>query len=311
MRLAQKAAGQVFSPRAASAYVSDMADESNPVTGENEPFPFNPDELLSEPAPGQPPLAQPAEPGPQQLRYYVSSHTDMGCVRTNNEDSHGYNEQAGIYVVCDGMGGGPNGEVSSAMAVDTILRSFTASANSGNPVTARLQQAIEEANAAVWEIAQTPENHGTGTTVVCAALDGNVAVVGNVGDSRAYLLKGGHSMQITVDHSYRNELIRKGQLSVDDAMSVNLQGMESVICRAIGAASTIEPDFFSMEMHHGSAILLASDGLTRYLLQDEILSVIGQSSFDTACQNLIQLAKERGGADNITCLLLLAASSAS
>ncbi len=246
---------------------------------------------------------------PFPLRFYVSAHTDIGCVRTNNEDAYRFDEEAGIYVVCDGMGGGPNGELGSATAVEIIVGQFAASRGSGASVGYRLLQAIEAANSAVWDLAQAPENNGMGTTAVAAALDGDQAIIGNVGDSRAYLIKSGLCIQLTVDHSYRNELIRKGRLSLTDAMSVDLQGMESIICRAVGAADDVEPEFFSVKLDQGSAILLATDGLTRYLLQDEILAVISKSSFDTACLNLIEEAKGRGGADNITCLLLLAGAT--
>jgi len=160
----------------------------------------------------------------------------------------------------------------------------------------------------VWEAAQIEENKGMGTTAVAIAQDGNRLVVGNVGDSRAYLLKAGRCTQITVDHSYVNELIRNGTLTVESARTADLRGMESVICRAVGVAAAVDPDFFSVELEHGVAVLVASDGLTRYLLQDEIVSVTAASSFDTVCANLIGIAKERGGVDNITCLLLLAVS---
>ena len=284
-----------------------MADEPDHVTDQPDSSPFDP-ETPGDPFPSQEASDTP-DFGPAPLRFYVSAHTDMGCVRTNNEDAYRFDHELGIYVVCDGMGGGPSGEVSSAIAVETIVGHFAASHASGAAVGARLLQAIEAANTAVCLAAQTPENRGMGTTAVVAALNGDEVIIANVGDSRAYMIRGGHCTQLTVDHSYRNELIRKGQISIDEAMSVNLQGMESVICRAVGAASSIEPDFFSAPMDHGSAILLATDGLTRYLLQDEIMAVISESSFDSACLNLVEEAKQRGGADNITCMLLLAAAS--
>lgn len=284
-----------------------MADEPDPLTGHPDSFPRGP-ETPGDPSQPQEALQTPAF-GPAPLRFYVSAHTDIGCVRTNNEDAYRFDQEFGIYVVCDGMGGGPSGEVSSAIAVETIAGQFAASHASGASVGTRLLQAIEAANTAVCVAAEVPENKGMGTTAVVAALNGDEVIIANVGDSRAYMIRGGQCTQLTVDHSYRNELIRKGQLSVDEAMSINLEGMESVICRALGAASSVEPDFFSAPMDRGSAILLATDGLTRYLLQDEILAVISESSFDSACLNLVEEAKQRGGADNITCMLLLAAAS--
>lgn len=239
-------------------------------------------------------------------RIEVSALSDIGCVRTNNEDSFGYSEIQGLYIVCDGMGGMAGGEVASANAVRTIIETFDASTDSGVPVSTRLLQAIDAANRVVWQQGQNPGYMGMGTTVVAAAFDRDKFVVGNVGDSRAYLVESGKCMQLTVDHSYLNELIRSRTLTVDEVQGPELHGMDSVITRAIGAAEAVQPDFFSVDVHLGTTVLLATDGLTRYLLQDEIALVLINSSFDSACANLIELAKHRGGQDNITCLLLRA-----
>ena len=144
-------------------------------------------------------------------------------------------ESLGLYVVCDGMGGMASGEVASASAVATILETFTASAASGAPVSTRLLGAIDAANRTVWQHGQAPEHKGMGTTVVVAALDGKKLVIGNVGDSRADPAQGGQCMQLTVDHSYVNEFNRNGTLTVESAHHADLNGMESVITRAIGA----------------------------------------------------------------------------
>ena len=239
-------------------------------------------------------------------RLEVSALSDIGCVRTNNEDSFGYLEAQGLYVVCDGMGGMSSGEVASASAVATMLETFAASADSGAPASTRLFEAIAAANRAVWQAGQTPEHKGMGTTIVAAAVDGDKLIIGNVGDSRAYLVESGQCMQLTVDHSYLNELIRNGTLTVENAHNADLNGMESVITRAIGAHVDVQPDFFSVDLHPGTTLLLATDGLTRYLLQDEIALVLINSPFEATCSNLIALAKDRGGQDNITCLLLRA-----
>lgn len=240
------------------------------------------------------------------MRIEVSALSDIGCVRTNNEDSFGYSEAQGLYVVCDGMGGMASGEIASASAVATILETFAASANSGAAASTRLLEAIAAANRTVWQHGQLPEHKGMGTTVVAAALDGDKLIIGNVGDSRAYMVESGQCMQLTVDHSYLNELIRNGTLTVENAHNADLNGMESVITRAIGAHADVQPDFFSVDLHPGTTLLLATDGLTRYLLQDEIALVLINSPFETTCSNLIQLAKDRGGQDNITCVLLRA-----
>jgi protein phosphatase len=227
-------------------------------------------------------------------------------VRTNNEDAYGYDETLGIYAVCDGMGGMASGEVASSLAVTTILATFAQSESSPVTVSARLLQAISAANKNVWEKGQVSAHKGMGTTAVVAARDGERLIVGNVGDSRAYLIQDDQCIQLTVDHSYLNELIRNGTVKIEDAHSVDLQGMESVITRAVGVAADVEPDFFSIELKPGSAILLVTDGLTRYLLQDEIAGVLRVSTLESACANLISVAKQRGGQDNISCLLLVA-----
>ena len=248
----------------------------------------------------------PAESTSPQLRLAVSALSDMGCVRTNNEDAFGYDESLGLFIVCDGMGGMASGEVASALAVAALLNSFAASAASAAPVSARLLAAITAANLDVWEGGKIPANRGMGTTAVLAAIDGGNLIVGNVGDSRAYLIQDGACVQLTIDHSYINELIRSGSLTIEDARTANLRGMESIITRAIGAASEIQPDFFSVELQPGAVVLLATDGLTRYLLPDEIAAFVTNSPIDSACAQLIGEAKQRGGQDNITCLLLLA-----
>jgi len=245
----------------------------------------------------------PATPTP--IRIMVSALSDIGCVRTNNEDFLGFDESLGIFVVCDGMGGMASGEVASSRAVAAMLESYASSAGSGLPVSTRLLHAINMANSDVWENGQIPENRGMGTTVVAAALDGDKLIVGNVGDSRAYIVKDGQTTQLTVDHSYVNELIRNGTLTIETAQTANLQGMESIITRAVGVSADVQPDFFSVDLTPGTGILLATDGLTRYVHQDEITAILCSSTFENACGSLIQVAKNRGGQDNVTCILLL------
>ena len=210
----------------------------------------------------------PAAGASSHMRIAVSALSDVGCVRTNNEDAFGYDETLGIYVVCDGMGGMASGEVASSHTVAAILNSFAASAASGLSVSTRLLRAITTANLDVWEQGQIPENRGMGTTAVVAALDGDKLILGNVGDSRAYILQDDQCVQLTVDHSYINELIRNGLLTIENAQNADLQGMESVITRAVGVAAEVQPDFFSVDFKPGIGVLLATDGLTRYFVQN-------------------------------------------
>jgi serine/threonine protein phosphatase PrpC len=237
--------------------------------------------------------------------------TDIGCRRSNNEDSFGYDGNHQIYVVCDGMGGNAGGEVASAMAVRTLIESFgsTAAADAGTgdqiPVENRLAHAIYEANRVVREASfENPELDSMGTTLVCACLDGNRIVIGNVGDSRAYLVRNGECVQITQDHSFLDEEVRKGHMTPEMAAASNLQ---SVITRAIGVGEIVEPDLFAAVLQPEDMLLLASDGLTRYAHTEEIThAAASETDLTGICSSLIEYAKERGGADNITCILLRA-----
>ena len=245
-------------------------------------------------------------PASTRPRIAVSAMTDVGCVRTNNEDSYGYDESLGIFVVCDGVGGVTSGEVASSRAVMAIINSFADSASSDIPISTRLLDAISAANLDVWENGQVPENKGMGTTAVVAALDGDKLIIGNVGDSRAYSVQGANCSQLTVDHSLISELIRNGTLTLDSAQKADIPGMRSVVTRAVGVAPEVQPDFFSVDFRPGSAVLLATDGLTLYVRQGEIGAILASSPFESACADLIALAKQRGGQDNITCVLLRA-----
>lgn len=234
--------------------------------------------------------------------------TDIGCSRSNNEDSYGYDSEKQIWAVCDGMGGRAAGEVASSLAVRTLIESYGSSeawTENGEPVPPanRLLQAIWETNLAVREAAsKNPELHSMGTTLVCVCFDGNDTIIANVGDSRAYLVREGRCQQITQDHSLLAEALSTGEISAESAAASNLQ---SVITRAIGVEDAIEPDLFASQLQPDDILLLASDGLTRYAEQKEILAAIQHSpDLAGACQSLIDFAKSRGGVDNITCILV-------
>jgi len=233
----------------------------------------------------------------------VAALSDVGCVRTNNEDNFGYDPVADLYVVCDGMGGMAAGEVASAIACGTVITTF-ASQPTDTPIQLRLSLAIRAANDAVVHSGQRAEHKGMGTTLVCAAVEGSKILIGNVGDSRCYLFQNGACMQVTIDHSYVNELVRAGTIKIEDIPNLDLDQFASVITRAIGASHDVEPDFFSIDLHHGDAVLLASDGLTRYVEGNSIAELVNPNDLQGSCQKLIDKAKAAGGADNITCILL-------
>jgi protein phosphatase len=243
------------------------------------------------------------------LALEFAAATDIGCKRSNNEDSYGYDAERHIYVVCDGMGGNAAGEVASGMAVRTLIETFGylgQNLTPGSPMTmieTRLLASIHEANRVVRAAgAENLELHSMGTTLVCVCLDGNRAVVGNVGDSRAYLLRNRACQQITLDHSLLDEEVRNGNMTPEMAAASNLQ---SVITRAIGVDDHVEPDLFAATLQPNDFLLLASDGLTRYVRPEEIaLAAATGTELAAICNALIEHAKARGGADNITCILL-------
>lgn len=231
--------------------------------------------------------------------------TDIGNVRGNNEDSFGYDSDQNLYVVCDGMGGMAAGEVASSMAVRALIESFAASAAAdvSAPVEERLQTALREANRQVHQAGlEDPRLHAMGTTLVCVCFEGNRVLVGNVGDSRAYLVRGGECIQISQDHSFLEEQVRSGAMTPEIAAASNLN---SVITRAIGADKQVQPDLFDGAAEPGDVLLLASDGFTRYATPELISRIVAEEA-DTqaACRRVIQHAKDSGGIDNITCLLI-------
>jgi protein phosphatase len=239
--------------------------------------------------------------------------TDIGCQRSNNEDSFGYDGDLHLYVVCDGMGGSAAGEVASAMAVRALIESFERQTHADSagagiatnpvPIEAKLANAIHEANRQVRQAAEAdPSLRTMGTTLVCACLDGPRLVIGNVGDSRAYLIRNAVCVQVTLDHSLLDEQVRSGLITQEMANASNLK---SVITRAIGGADTVEPDLFAAELNPGDMLLLTSDGLTRYAEAADIASAASpDAELSAICQSLIDHAKQRGGVDNITCMIL-------
>lgn len=257
---------------------------------------------------------------PQQslLAFDYAALTDIGCRRSNNEDSFGYDAELQIFAVCDGMGGSSAGEVASSTAIRSLIDSYAASTrvareSTGDPIEPvenRLMSAIIKANRVVRDAGNSnPEYYGMGTTLVCVCFDGERAVIGNVGDSRAYLLRDGCCAQVTKDHSYLEEQIEKGNITPEMAAASNMQ---SVITRAIGAADDVEPDFYAARLEPGDMVLLASDGLTRYASAEQIAAAAAANCCvpESICRALVEYAKQCGGVDNITCILLRANEAA-
>ncbi len=247
----------------------------------------------------------------------AAARTDVGRARRSNQDTFGVDDELGLYVVCDGMGGVAGGEIASRIAVDTFLqiaRQELLSMNAASLECTRcsLLRAAAAANRAVLARANFDiALRGMGTTLVAARIAGDFITVLNVGDSRAYLFQHGEAEQLTAtqltrDHSYLAEQVRCGRLTEAQAARSSLQ---SVITRAIGVDQDVTPDLYDATLQPGDALLLCSDGLTRHLTPDDLAAIVSEStsySADDVCARMIHLANARGGSDNITCLLLRA-----
>ena len=245
----------------------------------------------------------------------VAGKTDIGCVRSNNEDNLGWDARHGIYIVCDGMGGQAAGEVASKMGVDTVLTYFRQGAKSHNyPVIGdhldgiserarRLGSAIHLANTAVHDSAQAhAAQKGMGSTIVAVLTEGTFFSIGHVGDSRIYLVRMGSIQQMTNDHSLVMEQVRRGFITLAEARTSKMQ---NIIMRALGTEATVKPDLDDLLAMNGDVLVLCSDGLTRHVEEDGILEVVTNTpDLNQACDLLIQAARDGGGEDNITCLLL-------
>ncbi len=237
------------------------------------------------------------------LKFDMVAESDVSCVRTNNEDSFGYDLAARIFVVCDGMGGLAAGETASATAVKELVEHFARETAADAPLEERLRQSILRANEQVYRMAQANEElRGMGTTLVSACVEGRRIVIGNVGDSRAYFLRNGICAQITNDHSFVGEQVRSGSMNEEEAEASPLR---SLITRAVGTSERVEPDIFEGAIENGDILLLTTDGLTRYADGKSIAAVIlASANLREACLSLIGIAKRQGAVDNVTCLLV-------
>jgi len=243
--------------------------------------------------------------------------SDQGQVRENNEDSYSLAPELGVYVLSDGMGGLASGEVASRLVTETVVAHFRDAAE--NPSVAfegrkmeavsgasnRLASAIGLANRAVRAAAQkNEEQHGMGATVVALCFEGERVSVGHVGDSRAYRFRRSDEKleQLTEDHSFVAELIRRGNISEEQANESNLHG---VLIRAVGTDPEVQVDIREEIVAPGDIFLLCSDGLTRELDDAAIAAALADgANAQAAADRLISLANASGGGDNITVIVL-------
>jgi serine/threonine protein phosphatase PrpC len=227
--------------------------------------------------------------------------SDPGCVRQNNEDFYLISPD-GAYIVADGMGGAQAGEHASKLAVETVA-SFLQDATAPDAET--LFQAFREANQRVMkEAASNPELEGMGTTLVAALESGPELLIASVGDSRVYRYNGQELTGITEDQTWVNEVGRR--LGIDEA-ALKTHPMRHVLTMAIGVSPELRVHSYSVRPHPGELILISSDGLHGVVEQGVIAEALsGNGSLRAKCERLIDAAKQAGGPDNITVVLLKA-----
>lgn len=229
--------------------------------------------------------------------------TDTGLVRALNEDSLCISPEDSFFAVADGMGGHRAGEVASKMALQLLKHELDRRLNGGERADLALVDSIKEANRSIFEMsARHTEWQGMGTTVTaCLKRDGEV-LIGQVGDSRAYLLRNNRISQLTEDHSLVQELVKSGCITEEEAF---FHPQRNVLTKAIGTGPVLDVDLYRFNVISGDLLLLCTDGLTRYMRQEELLlSVSLAPDLDTAARELLKKATSSGGADNITIILV-------
>lgn len=237
------------------------------------------------------------------MQYYGSS--SKGMIRGNNEDFFYVPKEKGknLFVVADGMGGENAGEIASALAVSDIVL-FVEENSEEKDKALLLRRALMNANRTVLNTAKsTNEYDSMGTTVVCALIDGNTVYIANVGDSRCYIFSDKGGEQISVDHSFVQEMVDKGVLTREEA---KIHPDKNLITRAIGVERFLSVDVFVRQWNKGDRLLLASDGLTGMISDEEIKNIIENAdNAQNGVTELIKAANSAGGKDNITSVLVI------
>jgi PPM family protein phosphatase len=265
----------------------------------------------------------PGDGGPTSagaITVQVVGRTDVGLVREHNEDNylladlatgsrdpatfHEVSPAGLLLAVCDGMGGAAAGEVASQMAVDTLYEMMRRSVPPADRdgLARSLVRSVEEAGTRIFESARADRSRrGMGTTATVAGLMDRTLFVGQVGDSRAYVLRNGELKQITKDQSLVNQLIEAGQLTEDEAEAFE---HSNIILQALGTTEAVSVDLTFLELRCGDRLLMCSDGLSGLVHGDKIRETLSEiRALDVCCERLIELAKDGGGHDNVTVIL--------
>lgn len=229
--------------------------------------------------------------------------SDVGKIRTHNEDTYGILEETtyNLFLICDGMGGHNAGEVASHLAKDAIIKTVKNRMFKDHPEMV-LTKALYTANEEIYKTSMgTSEVKGMGTTVTCALSHEKTLYVAHVGDSCLYQIQNQEIKKITKDHSYVQELVDLGRISEQEAKH---HPKKNIITRAVGTSRIVQVDQLKLETTSNDIYLLCTDGLTDYLSDEEILmEIIRHENQKETLQSLANIAKDRGGKDNITLLL--------
>jgi PPM family protein phosphatase len=231
------------------------------------------------------------------MRYVWATATHKGMVRETNEDSvfptsSGESSDRVVLIVADGMGGHVAGEVASRIAINAAAAASDLEATDRVAVGNR---AIRE------EVARDPGLEGMGTTMTLLAIEDEIATIGHIGDSRAYLLREGELTQLTDDHTVAAEYVAQGQLTREEAARVPQRHM---LLRTLGLTRFLNVDEVKVDLSPGDRILLCSDGLTEMVSDDDIAKTLADGSADEVVWELVEMANDAGGVDNITVVVV-------
>ena len=234
----------------------------------------------------------------------VYSKSDIGLVRKENQDSSAYSVKSSNCawaVICDGMGGAKGGKTASSAAVNYISEYIERGYNDdigSEEIANMLVAAVEGANAELYQLANdNPELAGMGTTCDLVLVRDAVVHVVHVGDSRTYSIRDGKILQITEDHSVVQEMVRRGELTPDQAMK---HPSKNLITRALGVAREVHIDYIEAEFNEGDTLLLCSDGLSNYVSKADMVRTVQECRGELLIDTLVEIAKRHGGHDNIT-----------
>lgn len=251
---------------------------------------------------------------PSSLPWIGTGLTDTGRVRTSNQDTFAIDNEIGLWVIADGMGGHVGGNIASELAVASIMSHVRASAppwpSAGEQLqhaTTVLTHAMTAGKTAIQErIAVAPELSSMGTTVVVAwlcPLPTPSLAIAHVGDSRAYVIRDKRLVALTTDHSLVQQLVTEGHMTLEESLD---HPKKNVLVRALGLSFPSTPDIRLHPLGADDIILLCTDGLMKMISDEDILSVIlaSRNSPEETCQRLIARANDAGGKDNTTVLLI-------